>query len=163
MFVYKAISLVSTAALMVWMYYFIVGGGPLLLVRHRIPSDFRMIRGFFDVHYRVSMAISSLGAASFALAERNGLSIAMACVAVFGFTARRAILPRMDRLRDSVTTADAPSIKAFRRVQITGFVLNILVLVALTWTVSRPSLAFFTCVEVPQGCQGADCKQQCSI
>jgi hypothetical protein len=163
MFVFKAIALAATAALLVWMYYFMLGGGPLLLVRHRAPNDFRMVRGFFDVHYKASMAISTVAALSFALAERYCLSATMAAVALFAFAARSMVLPRMDRLREAVAAADAVSIRAFRRVHVAGFVVNVLVMAAMTWTVSRPSLAFITCVDVPPGCQGAECRRQCSL
>ena len=163
MFAVKALSFVSTALLLVWMYYFVVGGAPLLFLKHSVPNDSRMVRGFFDVHYRVAMGLSSVGAASFAIAERLPLAIEMAFILTFAFVARRTILPRLDRLRSFVTAGDAVSIKAFRRVQLAGFMANILLLAIFTWSVSRPSFALFTCVDVPPGCQGAECKHQCSL
>jgi len=163
MFLFKAISLIATALLLAWIGFSIIGGGPLLLLGHRTPNDFRMVRGFFDVHYRVSMTLASIGAFCFAIADRFGLAAAMAGVATFGFVVRRAMLPRMDRLRDLVTKTDAIAVRAFRKVHVTGLALNIVVLALMVFTVSRPSLALFTCIEFPQGCQGAACRQQCSV
>jgi hypothetical protein len=162
MYFLKATSLIATILLMGWMYYFLVGCGPLLILKHDDTRDAGVIRGFFDVHYRVLTGIAALATVCFAAAERPILAVSMAVIATYGYLAQYLIVAPMDRLRP-ISFEDKPSIRAFRRHHVAGFCLNIAALALLMAIISRPSAALFTCVNVPPGCQGSDCRHQCSL
>jgi hypothetical protein len=125
----KVVAYISTVALLVWMAYFMLGCLPLLILKHDTPVDSGFIRGFFNIYYLVLMGIASVGALTFALSDRRFMAMAMACIAFIGFAARRAIVPRMDRLRSMMTATDALAIRGFRRLHVTGILLNVFQLV----------------------------------
>ena len=50
-----------TVALLVTTAYFLMGGLPLLTLKHDTPLDARFVRGFFNVYYRAAFW-ASLGA-----------------------------------------------------------------------------------------------------
>jgi hypothetical protein len=132
-----AIGVVSAVALLVWMGYFMLGCLPLLILKHDTPVDSRFIRGFFNVYYVVLVGISSVGVLGFALADRRFMALVMACIALIGFTARRVIVSRMDRLRTTMSATDIRSIALFRRLHIAGIALNVFQLVGLGLAVTR--------------------------
>ena len=159
----KIISLISIVALQAWMIYLIMGCLPLLILKHDDPSDSQLIRGFFDVHYRVLMGIAAVGTLSSAFSDRRLLAMAFACIALSGLAARRVIVARMDRLRGSMSATDVASIRTFRRLHVTGIGLDILLLVGFISALSLSSADILSCVETPPGCRGDACRVQCSL
>ena len=159
----KIISLVSVILLMGWMFYCVVGGLPLLVLKYDHPSDSRLVRGFFEVHYLVLMTIAAVGALSAALSNRPLLATAIACIALAGFTARRTIVLRMDRLRSTMSVADAPAIRKFRTLHISGIVLSVFLMAGLISALIFSSADMVSCVDTPPGCRGEGCRVQCSL
>ncbi len=65
-----------TVALLVTTAYFLMGGLPLLTLKHDTPLDARFVRGFFNVYYRAAFW-ASLGAfVSYALWGRYPFALA---------------------------------------------------------------------------------------
>ena len=167
----KIVGFISIVGLLIWMGYFVIGGSPLLILKHDTPVDARFIRGFFDVHYRVLMSISAVGALSFTLADRRFLAAAMACVTLIGFAARLVIVSRMDRIRSALTATDARAIKKFRRLHVAGIMLDVFYLVGFVWVLTLASLDLFSCVDIPPGCRDTlqsaghtvECRHLCSL
>ena len=50
------VAIVFTVALMVITAYFLMGGLPLLILKHDVPLDARFIRGFFQIYYQIGRA-----------------------------------------------------------------------------------------------------------
>lgn len=132
-----AIGVVSAIALLVWMTYFMLGCLPLLILKHDTPVDARFIRNFFNVYYRVLMGIAAVGVVAFAVSDRRFMVLVMACIVAIGFVARRALLLRMDRLRSTMTVADALAIRQFRSLHATGITLNVFQLAGLGFAITR--------------------------
>ncbi|MDM0114848.1 hypothetical protein QTI66_22050 [Variovorax sp. J22R133] len=122
------IALISTVALLVWMGFFMMGSLPLLILKHDTPLDSRFIRGLFNVYYMALMTTATVGAVSYVLAGRPGIGLALGCIALLGFAARRSIVGRMDSLRSTMTADDSAAIGRFRRLHIGGMLLNVLLL-----------------------------------
>ena len=143
----KIVSLVSIVLLSGWMIYFMMGGLPLLILKHDDASDSRLVRGFFDVHYLVLTSIAAIGTLAAAFSDRRLLAVAIGCIALIGFTARRIIVTRMDRLRGTMTATDAPAIKRFRRLHVSGMVLNVVLLTGFFTSLGLSSADIVTCVQ----------------
>jgi hypothetical protein len=159
----KIFSLISIVLLMGWMLYLLLGSMPLLIVKHDDPSDSRLVRGFFDVHYKVLVLFASIGALSAALADRRLLAAYIGCMALIGVAAHRIIVHRMDTLRGTMHAADDPAIRLFRRLHVAGLLLNVLLLAGFMAALSASSADIVSCVQIPPGCQGDACRVQCSL
>ena len=120
----KIVSLISIVALMGWMFYFLCGGLPLLILKHDVPQDARFVHRFFEVHYVALIGITTIGALSAALSERGLLAAAIAGIGLVGFTARRVIVTNMDRLRGTMIATDPRAIRRFRQFHAAGLALN---------------------------------------
>ena len=127
--VHESISLISVVCLLAWMFFFTVSSLPLFVLKHDEPTDARFIHGFFDVHYLGLMCIAAVGTLSSAVSNRRLMTVAMACIAIIGFTARRRIVARMNALRGTMTATDVVAIRKFRRLHVTGIAINICVMV----------------------------------
>lgn len=126
----------ATVALLVWMGFFMMGSLPLIILKHDTPMDARFIRGLFNVYYWAVIVTAALGALAFALAGRPVFALLMVGIAGLAVAGRRLILQRMDTLRGTMTASDLPAISRFRRLHVTGMLVNVaqlaIVVVAMT-------------------------------
>jgi len=134
------VALISTVVLLVWMGFFMMGSLPLLILKHDTPVDSRFIRGLFNVYYVAIMSAAGVGALSCALANRPLLALALGCVAGFGFAGRYWLVSRMDTVRSTMTADDSSAIGQFRRLHIAGMLLNVALLAAVCFGLTRVSL-----------------------
>ena len=134
------VTLVSTVALLVWMGFFMMGSLPLLILKHDTPIDSRFIRGLFNLYYVAIIATATVGALSSAFAERAAIAVAFGCIAALGLAGCRWIVARMDKLRSTMTADDSLAIKRFRKIHITGMLINVLLLAAFCFGITRVSL-----------------------
>lgn len=120
--------------LLVWMGFFMLGSLPLLVLKHDVPMDARFIRGFFDVNYKAVMVVASVATLSHAIAGRTITAGMLLGVVLIAWRCSRAILPRMDRLRATMTPTDAAAIREFRRLHMLGMGLNVAQLAVICGT-----------------------------
>ena len=92
-----------TVALLVTTAYFLMGGLPLLTLKHDTPLDARFVRGFFNVYYRAAFW-ASLGAfvqlcalGQVSLCPRRGGQCLRRLAAAQAFVAGHAAARRKDR------------------------------------------------------------------
>jgi hypothetical protein len=129
-----------TVLLLFWMGFFTLGSLPLLDLKHDTLLDARFIRGLFDVYYKAVMTVSTGGAITYVIAW-HPFSALMMCVAfLVAYTSRRFMLPRMDRLRDRTEPMERPAIITFRRLHISGMVLNFVQLLCICFAMTRMGL-----------------------
>lgn len=165
----KVLGFLSVIAAGLWMVYSVMGSSPLLILKHDTPVDARFIRGFFSVHYRVLMAIASVGALCFVVSERQYLAAVMVGLALIGLAAYRMVVSRMDRLRNTMTPTDTVGIRRFRRLHIGAIALNLCNLATFVALVSQSTL--ISCIATAPGCvlsdqipaTGVQCRHQCSL
>ena len=135
------LALISTALLLVWMGFFMMGSLPLLILKHDTPLDARFIRGLFRVYYTAILATGAVGALSSATAGRMVLAIVLGGVAAIGFAGRRWVIAYMDRVRNDISAEDLPAIRRFRRIHIGGMLLNVVLLAVVCFGMLRISPA----------------------
>lgn len=133
-------SLIATVVLLVWMGFFMMGSLPLLILAHDTPLDSRFIRGLFNVYYLAVMLTASAAALCYGWTGRPFFALGMAAIAVLAFALRRwIIIPRMDRLRETIPQVAASALR-FRRLHIAGMMLNVVQLGGLAWSLTRLGL-----------------------
>lgn len=135
------LALIATVALLVWMGFFMMGSLPLLVLSHDTPLDARFIRGLFNLYCKALMITAAVGAVGYAFADHAGIALGFGAMAALGFAGRHGIVGRMDRVRSTMTADDAQSIRRFRRLHITGMLLNVLLLATYVLGMVRVSLA----------------------
>jgi hypothetical protein len=133
------VALISTVVLLVWMGFFMMGSLPLLILKHDTPVDSHFIRSLFNVYYVAIMSTAAVGALSCALAGRLGNALALSCVASFGFAGRYWLVARMDTVRSTMTADDSSAIAQFRRLHIAGMLLNVVLVAAVCFGLTRVS------------------------
>lgn len=136
----KSIALLGTVGLLVSQGFFMLGTLPLLILKHDTPTDSRFIRGVFNTCYLVVMGIAALVSISFASISQWQYCLATAAFALVIFVIRFAILSRMDHVRAMLNLHDAVAVKRFRRIHITGMLLNASLLATVAWTMTRLGL-----------------------
>lgn len=133
-------SLISTVVLLVWMGFFMMGSLPLLILAHDTPLDARFIRGLFNVYYLAVMLTAGAAALCYAWTGRPFFALGMAAIAALAFALRRwIIIPRMDRLRETIPQVEASALR-FRRLHIVGMMLNVVQLGGVAWSLTRLGL-----------------------
>ena len=129
-----------TVAMLVTTAYFLLGGLPLLILKHDTPLDAGFVRGFFNVYYKASL-VTALGAGvSYALWGRPAFAAgAMAYVAI-AVALRRYLLPAMQSLGAKIQESDSAAISQFRKVHAMALSVNLGQLAVLVWGTTKLSL-----------------------
>ena len=122
-----------TVVLLFITLYFLLGGLPLLVLKHDVPLDARFIRRFFEVYYKAAFWASACACASFALWLRPGFAIGAAALAGVAKFVQGLLVPAMQRLGERIETSDAVAITHFRRVHVAALMVNVCQLVVLVW------------------------------
>jgi zona occludens toxin (predicted ATPase) len=120
----KVVSLIAIILLLLWLFFFMFGGLPLVFLKYDAALDAHFVRGFYDVHYLGLIAVALTGAVSSAVSDRTAFAAATLCMGLIGIAARRVIVVGMDRLRDAVTAADTLAIQGFRKLHVWALLLN---------------------------------------
>jgi hypothetical protein len=126
-----------TVALLVTTGYFLMGGLPLLILKHDVPVDAKFIRGFFNVYYRAAFWTALGACLSYALWGRLSFALGAAGVAAIVTVLRRRLVPAMEQLGTLMEQRDADAIERFRRIHITALLVNLALLVGIVWGIIR--------------------------
>ena len=135
------IALFFTVALLVITTYFILGGVPLLILKHDTPMDSRFVRGFFDTCYLVTMMTATATAVSYVFAGWSALAAGAVVLALLAAILRRKIIPRMDALRDQIQVTGESPRSAVRRIHAAAKLLNVTQLVLILWSLIAVSVS----------------------
>jgi hypothetical protein len=133
----KALTLVPTVFLLMSLGFFVLGATPLLILKHDVPMDSRVIRQVFHYCYRLVSVMALVASAGYALAGQPVLSACLACVAVLALAVRRWMLARMDALRITMHDGDTMAIRRFRKLHTAGIGLNLSLLVVVGWAMTQ--------------------------
>lgn len=132
-----------TVVLLVTTAYFLMGGLPLLVLKHDTPVDARFIRGFFNVYYKAAFGAAAGAAASYALSGRPFFALGVGAIALAVLLLRRRLIPAMERLGEQIPSSgagggsEAGALQGFRRMHATALAANLLQLVLLVWGLTR--------------------------
>jgi hypothetical protein len=130
---------IFTVALLVFTAYFLLGGLPLLVLKHDEPLDARFVRAFFNVYYKVAFWAAIGAAASYALWGRVVFAIGAAGIAILVTALRKNFLHAMEEVGARIEGSDAQPIRRFRRMHGAALLINVALLVVLVWGTIRLS------------------------
>lgn len=131
-----------TVALLFTTAYFLLGGLPLLVLKHDVPLDARFIRRFFEVYYQ-AVFWAALGAtASYALWGRLAIAAGAASIAVLATLLRTRFLPVMQQLGVQIESNDEMAIRRFRRLHVVALLINFAILVWVVYGTIQMSRSF---------------------
>lgn len=159
----KVVSLMSIVVQLGWMIYFILGSALMAILKYDEPNDARIVRNFFNVHYVALVGIAVIGALSGTLSGRVLIAGTAVLVCLYAVFAKLTIVGAMDRLLLITTLMNSAEIATFRRCYAAGLAAGILMLAVFLGVLIQSSGNFVTCVDVPPGCLGAECRVQCSF
>ena len=133
-------ALFFTVVLLVITTYFLLGGLPLLVLKHDTPLDARFIRSFFNVYYKVAFFAAGATSISYALWGRFGFAVGVAAFALVAWLLRKSLIPAMEQLDAKIQANHDGAVRRFRQVHGTTLFLNLVQLVALVWTTTKLTL-----------------------
>jgi len=125
-FIFTVVLLFTTA-------YFLLGGLPLLILKHDVPLDARFIRAFFNIYYRAAFWAAVGACVSYALWGRFSFALGAAALAALATMLRKRLLPAMEQLGARIEASDDHAIRHFRRVHGAALLINLGQLVVLVW------------------------------
>jgi hypothetical protein len=128
-----------TVVLLVTTAYFLMGGLPLLILKHDVPVDAKFVRGFFNVYYRAAFWAALGASASYALWGRFAFAVGAVAIAVVVTLLRKHLLPVMQQLGTQIEAHDDRAIQRFRRVHATALLINLAQLAVLVWGIIQLS------------------------
>jgi hypothetical protein len=131
-----------TVILLVTTTYFLLGGLPLLVLKHDMPLDAWFVRGFFNVYYRAAFWAALGAALSYASWGRFAFAAGATVLLVVSVLLRRRLLPVMQHLGGQIEANAEGAIRRFRRVHGAALLINLAQLVVLVWgtiQLSRPA------------------------
>ncbi len=136
----KALALVSTVLLLMSLGFFVLGTTPLLVLKHDVPMDSRVIRQVFHYCYCLVAVVAVAASIGHALADRPVLSVCLGCIALLAVAVRRWMLARMDALRTTMHDGDIYAIRRFRELHVAGIALNFTQLAVVAWAMTQVKL-----------------------
>jgi hypothetical protein len=121
-------------------FYFLLGGLPLLVLKHDTPLDARFIRSFFGLNYTV-LFFASLGAIiCYAFWGRPAFALGALAIAILATVIRKSLIQIMLRLDDLIQANDCRAVDNFRRVHGLLLFLNFFLLMILLWSITHLKL-----------------------
>jgi hypothetical protein len=133
-------ALFFTVALLVTTAYFLMGGLPLLILKHDTPVDARFVRSFFNVYYKAAFGTAAGASVSYALASWFAFACGAAAIALTVGALRSRLIPAMEQIGAQIQTGETNAIETFRRVHSGALMVNLVQLVVLTWSLTKISL-----------------------
>lgn len=133
-------ALFFTVAMLVTSAYFLMGGLPLLILRHDTPLDARFVRGFFNLYCKAAVGTALGAGLSFALWGRFAFAAGAAVLMGVALALRRSLVPAMQRLGEQIQGSGDVPIRDFRRVHAAALSINLAQLVVLVWGTTQLTL-----------------------
>lgn len=130
-------AIVFSVALLVITAYFMLGGLPLLVLKHEVTLDARFIRSFFNLYYRVAFWAAVGACLSYALWGRYAFAAGAAGIAMVVSWLRMRLIPAMQNLGEQIAASEEAAIQKFKRVHIMALIINFIQLIVIVWSVTQ--------------------------
>jgi hypothetical protein len=130
-------ALVFTVALLVTTAYFLMGGLPLLILKHDTPTDARFVRRFFEIYYHAAIITSGGATLAYALAGQFAFAAGTLAILVFALLLRRRIAAAMAQVGEQIQQDRGSAVSRFRRIHTAALAANGIQLIVLLWGITR--------------------------
>lgn len=125
---------VAVAALVILLFpmgYFLLASPAFLLVKLDIPPVTQLLRGMFNIQFRMMSVAGVIGTAAFLVAGRPLFAIGVGLIAVFAIWGRKWFMQRMDDQLDARDAGDIDAVRRLRRLHWSGMLCNAVLIAAL--------------------------------
>jgi hypothetical protein len=133
----KTVALVFTVLLLMSLGFSVLGAAPLLILKHDVAMDSRVVRQVFHYCYRIVTVVALVAAVAYASVGRLPLAAGIGCIAALAIGMHHWLLTRMDALRATMHDGDSAALAQFRKLHITGIALNAVQLVAMGFAMTQ--------------------------
>ena len=130
-------SLFFTVVMLVITAYFLMGGLPLLVLKHDTPLDASFIRSFFNIYYKVAICTAIGASVSYALWGRLAFAVGAVAIALVTDGLRRSFIPAMEQIGTQIQASHASAIQKFRRVHSAALLINLAQLGVVVWSITK--------------------------
>ena len=124
------------------MGYFLLAAPAFLLVKLDVPPVTQLLRGMFNIQFRIVSVAGIIGTAAFIFAGRPLFAAGIGLIAVFAIWGRPWFMRQMDDQLSARDAGDADAVRRLRRLHWSGMLCNAVLLAALV--VSIPYVAMST-------------------
>ncbi|MGY4286658.1 hypothetical protein ACVWXO_005878 [Bradyrhizobium sp. LM2.7] len=106
------------------MGYFLLASPAFLLVKLDIQPVTQLLRGMFNVHFRIMSVAGVIGAVAFIVAGRPLFGAGVGLIAAFAIWGRGWFMRRMDDQLNARDAGDADAVRRLRRLHWGGMLCN---------------------------------------
>mgnify|MGYP000863832667 FL=1 len=133
----KALALVSTVLLLMSLGFFVLGATPLLILKHEVAMDSKVIRQVFHYCYRLVAVMAAVGSIGYAAHSQPVLSLCLGSIALLAVVLHHWMMTRMDTLRTTMHEGDRRAISRFRKLHVSGIAMNLMQLGVVGWAMTQ--------------------------
>lgn len=125
---------VAVAALIILLFpmgYFLLASPAFLLVRLDIQPVTQLLRGMFNIQFRITSVAGAIGTAAFVLAGQPLFAAGIGLMTVLAIWGRPRFMRQMDDQLSARDAGDADAVRKLRRLHWGGMVCNAALVAAL--------------------------------
>jgi hypothetical protein len=125
---------VAVAALVILLFpmgYFLLASPAFLLVKLDIPPVTQLLRGMFNIQFRMISVAGVIGTAGFALSGRPLFALGVGILAALAIWGRPRFMRQMDDQLTARDAGDANAVRQLRRLHWRGMLCNAVLVAAL--------------------------------
>ena len=130
------IALAAIVILLFPMGYFLLASPAFLLVKLDIPPVTQLLRGMFNIQFRIMGLTGVFATVAFLLAGRPLFAIGIGLIAVLAILGRGRFMRRMDNEISARDAGDAEAVRQLRRLHWSGMLCNATLVAALVTSIS---------------------------
>lgn len=113
--------------------YYLLGGLPLLVLKHDEPLDANFIRSFFSMYCTLALWAAVGACLSYIAWGRPGFAAGAACLAALVEAMRRHLLPQLQAAGEQLARTGAPGVMRFRQLHTRTLSLILAQVLVLMW------------------------------
>ncbi|MBR0686286.1 hypothetical protein JQ594_10205 [Bradyrhizobium manausense] len=129
---------VAVAALVILLFpmgYFLLASPAFLLVRLDIPPVTQLLRGMFNIQFRMIAVTGVFGTAAFIFAGRPLFAAGIGLIAALAIWGRGRFMRRMDNELSARDAGDTEAVRRLRRLHWSGMLCNAALVAALVTSI----------------------------
>lgn len=129
---------VAVAALVILLFpmgYFLLASPAFLLVKLDIPPVTQLLRGMFNVQFRMMSVTGAFATVAFLITGRPLFALGIGLIAILAIWGRGRFMRRMDNEISARDAGDADAVRRLRRLHWSGMLCNATLVAALVTSI----------------------------
>lgn len=130
-----AIAVAALVILLFPMGYFLLASPAFLLVKLDIPPVTQLLRGMFNIQFRMVSVAGVIGTVAFLIAGRPLFAIGIGLIAALAIWGRKRFMQRIDDQLSARDAGDTDAVRRLRRLHWSGMACNAALVAALVTSI----------------------------